>query len=425
MAGRGGVQQRRPAAPWRCKNASICCLALALEDRAGGVEQPAAGLEQRPQRVQQLAPAARASARHVGGAAQPADVGVAAHDARGAAGRVEQDGVEGPAVPPGGRLARRRRPSARPAAAGAAACRARAPGAARRCPAPAGPGRPVPADARSCRPARRRRRARARPAASAGLASSSSAARCADGVLHRHLAFGKAGQLAPPGRAAASTTAWPPKAGSSSSCACAPLRGQPLHIVGAAAAAAVDAQRHRRVLVGGRQQRLPVLRPVALQPLDPPQRVVPGAPPATAAPASTSASRSRRKRRSTALTKAAAAGVRRRAAATAWSTSVCVGVGRPLARGHSSASATHSKRLHPRRRRLRRQRARSACARAELAQCMEWQRLHTGPQLGVGTRASASVSERPARTACTVSALRSSRCDKRRAERRSSLTAAV
>ena len=38
------------------------------------------------------------------GPAQPAHVGVAAHDARGGAGGVEQDGVEGPAVPPGRRV---------------------------------------------------------------------------------------------------------------------------------------------------------------------------------------------------------------------------------------------------------------------------------------------------------------------------------
>ena len=52
---------------------------------------------------------------------------------------------------------------------------------------------------------------------------------------------------------------------------------QPLHVGGAGAAARVDAQAHRRVLVARRQQRLPLRRPVVADALDPPQRMVEGA----------------------------------------------------------------------------------------------------------------------------------------------------
>jgi hypothetical protein len=103
VAGRPTVQMgiRGTAALQKCVD---LVLALRLEHRAGRVQQPAAGLEGGPQRVQQLGLDAR-QRRDVLGAAQPADVGVAAHDARGAARGVQQDGVEGLAVPPVGRAA--------------------------------------------------------------------------------------------------------------------------------------------------------------------------------------------------------------------------------------------------------------------------------------------------------------------------------
>ncbi len=74
---------------------------LLREHRAGDVQQFAAGPQQRPKRVEQRGLRGRERG-NVGGATQPADVGVAAGDARGAAGRVEQNAVEGLSVPPGG-----------------------------------------------------------------------------------------------------------------------------------------------------------------------------------------------------------------------------------------------------------------------------------------------------------------------------------
>ena len=96
---------RRPAAPWRCKKASIRRSPSALNTeqvrRAAGRRAPAGGHS-----ASSICACIRASAGDVVGAAQPAHVGVAAHDARGAARRVEQDRVERPAVPPRGGGAR-------------------------------------------------------------------------------------------------------------------------------------------------------------------------------------------------------------------------------------------------------------------------------------------------------------------------------
>ena len=79
-------------------------LAFGLEDRTGRVDQPAARLEQRPQSVKQLA-LDRDQRRHIVRSAQPTDVGVAPHDARGGARRIEQDRIEQAAIPPDRRLA--------------------------------------------------------------------------------------------------------------------------------------------------------------------------------------------------------------------------------------------------------------------------------------------------------------------------------
>src|SRR2546423_922734 len=78
-------------------------LALGFEDGTGAVEEPAAGLQGGPQGVEEPG-LDLCQGRDVGGAAQPAHVGVAAHDARRGARGVEQDGVEGAAVPPRGRV---------------------------------------------------------------------------------------------------------------------------------------------------------------------------------------------------------------------------------------------------------------------------------------------------------------------------------
>ena len=56
-------------------------------------------------------------------------------------------------------------------------------------------------------------------------------------------------------------------------------------------------------------------------------------------------------------------------------------------------------------------RSRTACAPPSQRSTWNAQCLRARPRVGAGTRASASVSERPARTACTASAAWSSRCD--------------
>src|SRR5690606_5700228 len=78
------------------------CLVAAFgtEHRTGGITEPAARAQQGPQGVAQRALRLR-QGRDIAFAAQPAHVGVATHDARGGAGRVQQDGVERAAVPPG------------------------------------------------------------------------------------------------------------------------------------------------------------------------------------------------------------------------------------------------------------------------------------------------------------------------------------
>jgi hypothetical protein len=73
--------------------------------RTGAEQQAPAGGQQRPERVQQ-AILLRRQISQVGSAPQPAHVGVAAHDARSAARRIQQDGVVRRAVPPIGRSAR-------------------------------------------------------------------------------------------------------------------------------------------------------------------------------------------------------------------------------------------------------------------------------------------------------------------------------
>ena len=88
----------------REKGADDLCV-LIFQNRACRVEEAAARAQQGPQRAEErkLPPRER---RDVTLAAQPLDVGMAADDARARAGRVHQDAIERPAVPPGVRRQR-------------------------------------------------------------------------------------------------------------------------------------------------------------------------------------------------------------------------------------------------------------------------------------------------------------------------------
>ena len=105
------------------KSVDLSCPPLRRRDKA--VRLASAGRE----RVEQ--PACACERVDVGGAAQPTHVRVATHDARGAARRVEQDGIDVP-IPPGGSVGRVGTRCA-PSGASGARCRARASGAAHRC----------------------------------------------------------------------------------------------------------------------------------------------------------------------------------------------------------------------------------------------------------------------------------------------------
>ena len=80
-------------------------LPLGAEHRAGAIHHAPAWFQQWPQGIEQ-APLDVSQGGHIGFAAQPAHIGMAAHDARCGAGRVQQDGIEGLAVPPGGGVGR-------------------------------------------------------------------------------------------------------------------------------------------------------------------------------------------------------------------------------------------------------------------------------------------------------------------------------
>ena len=78
---------------------------LLAKHRTGRIQQRAAGRKLGPQHRQE-ALLDRRNGGHVGFAPQPRHVRMPAHDARRAARRVQQDGVEEAAVPPCGRLGR-------------------------------------------------------------------------------------------------------------------------------------------------------------------------------------------------------------------------------------------------------------------------------------------------------------------------------
>ena len=90
MAGRG-----QPVGLGLARNEGLHLLiALGAKHRTGAIQQAPARRQQRPQRVEQLR-LDGSELGHVAGAAQPAHVGVATHNARGGAGGVEHDGVKG------------------------------------------------------------------------------------------------------------------------------------------------------------------------------------------------------------------------------------------------------------------------------------------------------------------------------------------
>ena len=75
------------------------------EERAGGQEHAPAGFDRCPQRVEQILLLAGGFGR-IGGAAQPFDVGIAAHHARSGAGYVGQHRVKLPAIIPRSQIPR-------------------------------------------------------------------------------------------------------------------------------------------------------------------------------------------------------------------------------------------------------------------------------------------------------------------------------
>ena len=77
-------------------------IVFSAQDRAGRIQQGAARPEQGPRGIEQ-ARLQRHQRIEVTGAAVQEHVGLAAHDPRGRAGRIDEDGVEGLAVPPGRR----------------------------------------------------------------------------------------------------------------------------------------------------------------------------------------------------------------------------------------------------------------------------------------------------------------------------------
>ena len=284
-------------------------LALGAEHRAGAVQQPPAGPQQRPQRRQQPRLQGR-QLRDVGFAAQPAHVRVAAHDARGGAGRVEQDGVEGLAVPPRGGSAGVGGDAPAPAGPGAAGSRGCARSAPGRRPAPvtsrvgqfqqvrglaAGRGAGVEDAQRAppcdCSPSQQQRRGQ-----------------LGGGVLHRQRAFGEAREVAARAAAAPAPGRARPPASPAIPIAASAAHGTRLRV----GLACIHAQRHRRLrCCWPRRICCQCAGMVLPQPVDPPARVVPARHRVARRSRPTSASRSRRKRRRQALMKWPGAGSRR------------------------------------------------------------------------------------------------------------------
>ena len=404
------------ASAWRCKNASICCLALGLEHRAGAVQQPAARLQQRPQRIEQPAWVGASASMSVARRSQRMSgwrrtMPEALH---GASSRIASKGGR-----PTSRRARRRRPPAccacRPSRASVSSTRAQPlrvavdreqlerPAASR-------------AGARSCRPARRRRRGpragrqrgqpggrRAAAARPAGPPASCTETSPSSKPGSRCTGTGRSSTIAAsrPQAPAASPSRMP----GSASAAPAARIGQPRQIVVDAAVRAVDAQRHRRAPVVGGQDAPPLLRPVGAQPFDPPRADGCGARPDRSASAASSAVALAQEAAQHRIDEAGAAGaplrgrlhrlVDQRVRRVDGCAGASIAVGRGAARRPAAAAATPAPSaagIDRRRRGLRRQPARSAVAvpsRRSTSKLSAW----VPGRAAAGQRASASLSD--------------------------------
>jgi hypothetical protein len=194
VAGRLGLKHGRPGGR-RCKNASICCRPSALKTEQVAYSSRPPGRQQRPQRVQHLGLDA-GQRGDVVGPAQPAHVGVAAHDARrvqGASSRMASKGR--PSHQPRGSRGVAGRSVARSCRRFRVSCtRARRCGSAvQRQHVQIGQLQQVGRLAAGAAQASSTRAPGGQPAAPAAQQQRRGA--LGGGVLHRHLAFGKAGQL--------------------------------------------------------------------------------------------------------------------------------------------------------------------------------------------------------------------------------------
>ena len=300
------------ASPLPLQKSVDLLLAFGLEQRAGAIEQPAAGREQRPERIEQarLGGGERRRCRSPGAASGRRDGGGRCPSA---ARRVEQDRVERPAVPPGARARRRRRAGRGPQAeAGERLVDPRQP-----CRRRGRSQRSRSASSSRCAvlPPGAAQASRTRAPAGSGAARSSGAARWALPSCTETSPSAKPGRLATgtgrPARRRRRRAASPrcrARPGSRRYSAAVARRALTRNIIGAwtlSASATPASDRARRA-----------------QPLEPPARMV-EARERIGERGRDEASRSRTKRRRTALTKAALRANRCDAAVTAWSTSVC------------------------------------------------------------------------------------------------------
>ena len=399
-AGGRGTGAGTPRRPGVAKSVDLV-RALGPEDRAGAVQQPSARLQRGPQGVEQRGLGPRQGG-DVAGTAQPAHVGVAPHDARGGAGASSRMAPNGRPSHQASGAGRRRPGCGRPGRAGEGvvdACeaargspsrarRSRSASSSRWAVLPPGAAQASSTRARAGAPRARAPRIQQQPRRQLG-----------PGVLHRDVPLGEARQLASPGtarparRRAARTPRRParPRAGA--------------RVAGRIRAPRVHPQRHRRPAVVGGEQRRPLVRPVARQALGPPAGWLCTATGSRSASATT-ASASRRKRRSTALTNEPLRRSRRRAAVPPGPPGCAPGTA--ARRAATAARATSAAGRRPG--------AAASWARGS-ARCQgAAQPAQHGSRAPArpggrpaGTRPSASVSECPARTACTASAVWPSR----------------
>ena len=244
-------------------------LTLCAKDGTGGVEQAATGLEQGPKRVHQFS-LRLGQGTDVVGPAQPAHVGVTAHDAGGAAGRVEQDGVEGPAVH---HVAVWRASAALELGAQAQAQQVLL---------HALQALAVGVEGQQVELLQLQQMGGLAARGGTGVQHAGAGRRAWASQCAANWAAASCTETSPAAKPGRSCTGW----GRSSTMACGtsgPTRraampmGQRVEVGAGAGAAGVDAQHHgRRAVVGG-EDVLPLGRPVALDGFEPPQRVVEGA----------------------------------------------------------------------------------------------------------------------------------------------------